>query len=48
MCPLFVHQKGIVCPEDLLAARYRAPVGECVREVDGLHVVPDQCLGLDI
>ena len=48
MCPFFVHQKGIVCSEDLLAARYRAPVGECVWEVDGLHVVPDQCLGLDI
>ena len=48
MSPLSVHLKGIVCTKDLLAARHRAPVGECVGEVDGLHVVPHQSLGLDI
>ena len=48
MSPLSVHLKGIVCSEDLLAARHRAPVGKRVGEVDGLHVVPDQGLGLDI
>ena len=48
MCPLSMHLEGIVRPKDFLAARHRAPVGECVWKVDGLHVVPDQCLGLDI
>ena len=48
MSPLSVHLKGIVCSKDLLAARHRASVGECVGEVDGLHVVPHQSLGLDI
>ena len=48
MIPLSVHLEGVVCPEDLLAVRNRAPVGEGVGEVDRLHVIPDKGLGLDV
>ena len=48
MIPLSVHLEGIVCPEDLLALGDGAPVGEGLGEVDGLHVVPDQRLGLGV
>ena len=48
MIPLSVHLEGVVCPEDLLAVRNRAPVGEGVGEVDRLHMIPDKGLGLDV